>query len=175
MLGRASAGETAGLLSGMSVACAGLGSQTARDTFSLGAQQGAGGVGSPPGSPPGVRSRSGPRGFCPCAVPSRADVLWQDPGLRPLCWGQSACDPPSRRGPVAWAQPQGGGWPACGRAAHGFADTHMCPHASPCVCTRACQAHPLLPAAGGSSSQSPVRRAGQFLMVRLLCFKISLL
>lgn len=144
MLGRASAGETAGLLSGMSVVCAGLGSQTARDTFSLGAQQGAGGVGNPPGGPLSVHPRSVPRAFCPSADmgPSRADVLCQDPGLRSLCWGQSTCDPLSRSGPVAWAQPQGGGWPACRCAAHGFADMHMCPHTRPRVCARACQAHP---------------------------------
>lgn len=75
---------------------------------------------------------------------------------------------PGRRGPVS------------GCAAHGSADMHVCPmhvstQARPHVCTRACQAHPPRSAAGTSSPQSPIWRAGQFLMVHLLCFKFSLL
>lgn len=67
-------------------------------------------------------------------------------------------------------------WVCCSRLCRHTCVPHARVHSHPPAHVHTClPGPPPLPAAGSSSPQSPIWRAGQFLMVHLLCFKFSLL
>lgn len=151
--------------------------------------------------PPGGTSVEVPQGPLTHRCPVASAVVGR--GLRPLCWDKPGCDPGSlRAGHCCWCWPLGAPLPWCclkvkmlesrvsargtpgprpGRRAacvqcyaH-YLQTLTCALTPPARAHACLPGPPPLPAAGGSSPQSPDWRAGQFLMVHLLCFKFSLL